>query len=199
MKDDKIQKEQSLFQEYEEFRRNFRKQIYQYDIQNQFSEIVFLCIGTNKVVGDMIGPMVGEKLGKAIQYQEIGKCIQKDVVVYGNMKQTLNLKNAEKMMNEIKYRYYNPFLITIDTALGKKETIEKIFISTGEIEIGKALKRGIKCYSHINIKGVIGKYSKKIEDNLNTLKNANVESVERMSEIIYDGIKDVIKNLSEEV
>ena len=36
--DDKIQKEQSLFQEYEEFRRNFRKQIYQYDIQNQFSQ-----------------------------------------------------------------------------------------------------------------------------------------------------------------
>lgn len=185
---------QNLKQEYNEFKNNLKEQIEQFDIQNQFSEIIFLCIGTNKIIGDMIGPMVGERLKR--QIKQLKKYLQKDMIIYGNMKDTLNLKNANQVIPFLKYQYINPFIITIDTALGNENTIEKIFISSGEIEIGKALKNGIKYKSHINIKGVVGKYHHKIEENISTLKNIKFDVIEAMSKTICMGIKDAVKNLS---
>lgn len=185
---------QNLREEYKIFREDLKKQLEQFDIQNQFSEIVFLCIGTNKIIGDMIGPMVGERLKK--QAKQLKKYFRKETIIYGNMEHTLNLKNAGQVIPFLKYQYDKPFIITIDTALGNESTIEKILISSGEIEIGKALKKGIKYKSHVNIKGVVGKYHHKIEENINTLKNIKPDVIETMSKTICMGIKDTVKNLS---
>ncbi len=181
-------------QEYKLFTNQLKNQIEKYDIQNQFSEIVFLCIGTNKVIGDMIGPMVGERLER--ETKQMQKYLQKEIAIYGNMEHTLNLKNANQVLSFLPYRYEKPFLITIDTALGKKEYIEKVFINSGEIEIGNALSNGIKYQSHINIKGVVGTYHHQIEENINTLKNTEIQLIEKMSGMICRGIKDTIKKLS---
>ena len=43
------------------FVQDLQKNIYQYRNQ-KFSDVVILCIGTNKLIGDSIGPIVGQKL-----------------------------------------------------------------------------------------------------------------------------------------
>ncbi len=182
-------------EEYINFTNNLKLQLKQFDIQNKFSEIIFLCIGTNKVIGDMIGPMVGERLEK--ETKNLQKYLPKKMIVYGNMNNTINLKNVEQVLSFLSYQYQDPFLITIDTALGKEENIKQVFISNGEIEIGKALNNGIKYQSHINIKGVVGKYHCQIQKNINTLKNINIKTIEEMSEMICNGIKDTVKKLTE--
>ena len=40
----------------------FRRKIF--NTKEEFSDYVFLCIGTEKVVGDSFGPLVGENLKK---------------------------------------------------------------------------------------------------------------------------------------
>lgn len=167
------------------FRNNLKKEIEEYDMKNRFSEIVFLCVGTNKITGDMIGPIVGQKLKDNLK--------QENVKIYGDMINTLNLKNASKIIKKVKAKYLNPFYITIDTALGKENMINKIIIGKGKIEIGKAIRDGIEFFSHINIKVVVGKYDESSENNMKTLENVNSDSIIYLSNIITNGILETIR------
>jgi len=181
-KQSKYKKEDYLF-----FRTDLKKQFNKFDI-SKFSEIIFLCIGSSRVIGDMIGPMVGEKLKNRLGNERFNK-----VKIYGDMKSNLNLKNANNITEKLKQIYDNPLIVTIDTALGKEEMINKIIISNGKIEIGKAIGSGIMIDSHINIKGIVGEHKIIPEKNMNVLKNAKIESVLYLSNIITKGIVDIIK------
>ena len=153
--------------QYLQFIKNLRNKIGMYDLKREFTEIIILCVGTNKIIGDMIGPIVGEELKNKIN--------KKEIIVFGNMENTLNLKNAENIIKKVKNNYIKPFIITIDTA--------------------KAVSKGIKYKSHVNIKGVVGKYSTAREKNINTLKNVEPEAIFYLSSIISNGITEVIKNI----
>ena len=152
---------------------------------NAFSDIIILCVGSNKVVGDCIGPIVGQKLNKLLQNNE-------SIHVYGDMEKTLNLKNAEPIIKKALYEYANPFIITVDSALGRQEMVKKIVVSSGEIKIGNSLGRSINYDSHINIKGVVGEYKNTIDENMETLKLVKPELVMRLSEIVVHGITTML-------
>lgn len=172
--------------EYTHFKKQLKYNIKQFDIQNDFSEIVFLCIGTDKLIGDMVGPIVGENL----KYK-LNQC-NKKISIYGNLEYTFNLKNANEMIKNVRSNHANPFIITIDTALGKEDMLYKIVITNGKMEIGKAIGKGIKIDSHINIKGIVGTYHHIFKKNIETLKNAKIESVIYLSTIITNGILDTM-------
>ena len=139
-----------------------------------FSNVVILCVGTNKIAGDCIGPIVGKKLGRLLNNNS-------NVVVLGNCKSTLNFNNAKNIWEQVKKDYSNPFIITVDAALGKKEMINKIVTSTGYIKIGSALGNGTYYPSHINIKGVVGEYSNDLQENIKTLKNVEKNKINDLS------------------
>ena len=46
--------------EHKNFVENLGSRLYRYSIKNKFSNIIFVCIGTNKIVGDSFGPLVGD-------------------------------------------------------------------------------------------------------------------------------------------
>lgn len=181
--------------EYEKIKYHLQKKLYQIEEEGQFTEVIFLCVGTNRLVGDMVGPIVGEKLMNKVHHKRIQKLNNREIVVYGNMQHTLNLKNANEIIQYLQYKYKRPFIITIDAALGSEDMIEKILIGSGKIEIGKALENEIQYQSNIYIKGIVGKYSTVVEENMNTLKSANIASIQRISNIIYDGIIAGIKKI----
>ena len=77
---------------------DLKKQLEWFNINKQFSTILILCIGTNKVVGDSIGPMVGESLLKLLKYKQ-------NVKIYGNMKEPLSFANTKQVLKEILIKY----------------------------------------------------------------------------------------------
>lgn len=146
----------------------------------KFSNIVILCVGTNKLIGDSIGPIVGQKLTRLLNDKE-------NVKIYGNTRETLNLQNARHILEKIPYIYQAPFIITIDAALGPKEMIESIFITTGKIKIGEALGHSIGYYSNINIKGIVGEYQENLKENLDTLSEVKRKCIHKLSnQITYE-------------
>lgn len=161
--------------------------IYKFDIEKEFSNIVILCVGTNKIVGDLFGPMVGQKLIKKIK--------RKNVNIYGDSKNTLNFKNAENVLKSVFVEYRKPFIITIDAALGKENMIEKVFVSRGKIKIGNSLGRSICYNSQINIKGVVGKESNDIKENLKTLKMVEPKVIENLSNTVVYGIEKIVDEI----
>lgn len=165
---------------------NLQKQLKQYKYQ-KFSHIIILCIGTNKIIGDSIGPMVGQVLYKELKYDKI--------IVLGNMIETINFKNAKQLIESIFKEYTKPFIITIDSALGKEDMVNQIVINKGIVKIGKSLGRSICYYSNINIKGVVGVDKKDKYENIKTLQNVDLELITKLSTTIANITKKLIKEI----
>lgn len=122
---------------------------------------VFVCIGSNKIIYDSLGPRVGEKLE-----QNFNK--HNNIQVFGTMKNPIHFKNALLFL-ENKQLYKDKTIILVDSCLGQKENIGSIYVSCGGIEIGKAFGRSIYFPAHINIKTIVGNKLYMPEWNINKI------------------------------
>lgn len=172
------------------FVQDLQSHVYSYMYQD-FSHIVILCIGTNKIIGDCVGPMVGQKLETKLKREKSDN----KIVIYGNMKETLNFKNAKHVIENVFQIYEKPFVITVDSALGTEKMLEKIVVNEGLIQIGKSLGRSICYYSHINIKGVVGINNNNLNSNVETLKKVKPELVIDLASTVTDGIHYIIQKI----
>lgn len=157
-------------------------------LDDRFSNIIFLCIGTDKIIGDSVGPIIGSKL----KYLE-----NEYIKIYGTIGNNLDFSNTKKIVENIYEKYEKPFIIAIDAALSKENKVGEIYISNGHIKIGNALEKSICFYSNINIKCVVGKYQNlNKKENINVLNNVSKESVNNIVEIVSYGIKNIIEKIN---
>lgn len=133
-----------------------------------FDSIVFICIGSNKVTGDCLGPLVGSYL----------KSMYK-ATVYGDMENPINYQNAEKIMKKVENNNGESLKVVIDSALGKN--IGDIIIDDGKVEIGKGLNKNKNIYGDISIKVVVGKNYHNNIKNIQELKNKNIEEIDKIA------------------
>lgn len=127
-------------------------------------DTLFVCIGTNEVIGDCIGPLVGSYLK-----QRIG-----NRYVIGDMKN--NVCSSKDLIT-----YYpiikNKFIIAIDSAIANKELEGNIFVSNTPIVMGLGVNKN---------KGIIGDIS--IKASIPNLEMENKQYVYNMSKTIGRGI-----------
>ena len=168
----------------ENFQKEFERRIIDLMKEEEFTDIIFLCIGTSKIIGDAIGPIIGTKLKSSEN---------KYMHIYGTFENNLNFNNAKNIIEDINRNYKKPCIVSIDAALSNKNKLGDIVIESGYIKLGKALGKCLMFYSHINIKCVVGNYSDNKEKNLNILKNISIEKAFEISNIVSDGIKKFIK------
>ena len=72
---------------------------------------VFVCIGSDRVTGDSLGPLVGTRLQYADNFT---------LPVYGTLDFPIHALNLKDAMRSIKYFHpYNP-IIAIDASLGAR-------------------------------------------------------------------------------
>ena len=144
-----------------------------------FSDIVILCIGTDKLVGDLVGPIAGHKLKRLFKNCE-------KVKIYGDIKQTVNITNVNDIVLKISTSFNQPFIITIDSALGPREAIETVYVSTGGLEPGRALEKKKSYSSNVSFKAVVGEDFQNAALNFYELKSINRKVVQRLAnEITY--------------
>ena len=155
--------------------------------QNEM-EIVFLCIGTDRMIGDCLGPLVGTGLQEKIQPYNIS-----NITIYGTLKENLCYTNIKDTLKDIPKRHKNPCIIAIDAALSQEENIGKIFIKKEKMHLGKGLYKSKVEVGNISIKVVVGKNYKLSKYNFASLQNVSLNEVIRLSEIVVDGIYEVIK------
>lgn len=169
---------------YWEFIAKFEEKISNVLLQEDYSNLVFLCVGTDKVVGDLVGPIVGNNLKKLEnEYLQI----------YGTLENTLNFRNAKEIIEKVYHDFKNPYLVTIDAALSATNNKGEIILSEGYIKIGKALQKSICFYSDVTIKCVVGKAYEEKDKNLKELKEASLKETTEIAEKVASGIKKVLK------
>ena len=147
-----------------DFSNNLRQKIQDVEI----SKLVFLCIGTNRVIGDCFGPLVGYKLKNFFRGNNNIYDIQ------------------EKLQKE------NSFVIAIDAALSSKNNIGKILVSKEKLAIGNSLNKKNICLGDISIKGIVAKDLKKPIHNFRILQNTSLGLVMDMADCVSQGISNVL-------
>ena len=170
------------------FMQDFEKYIEQEKIKNPYLEIVFLCVGTDRLIGDCFGPLVGSKLEKMFRQYNIF-----NISIYGTLDENICYTNIEKTLKKIKKLHKNPCIIVIDAALASEKNIGKIYVKTGNTEIANGIhKRTIKI-GDISIKAVVGKNYKTSKHNFLSLQSASLNDIMELSNIVAKGIYDIIK------
>ena len=79
-----------------------------------WSEIVFLCIGSDRVTGDCLGPYIGYRLS---QYHIPG------VFIYGTLQNPVHAVNLSSILSRINHLHPQALIIAIDSSLGEKKQL----------------------------------------------------------------------------
>ena len=153
--------------------------------KREISKLIFLCIGTDKIIGDSFGPLVGYKL-KNLFYGE------ENIEVIGDLGNIVSLSNVETIIEKVYHTYEIPFLIAIDAAVSNKIEIGQIVVSNSKMDVaGSFIKRKI-LVGDVSIKGVVSKDLKNMECNFRNLQNVPLNLIMNMADCVAQGICDVI-------
>lgn len=170
----------------ETFIQEFSRCLYQ-ERKRSF-EVVFLCIGTDRVIGDCLGPLVGTILQEKLEKYNIF-----NLTIYGTLEKNICYTNIQEMLEMLQSKHQNACIVVIDAALSNKENIGKIFIKKEKMSLGKSLNKSKVEIGDISIKAVVGKDYKLSKYNFTSLQNISLNVVIRLANLIADGIYEVIK------
>ena len=80
---------------YEQFVIDFGSRFYRLNLKNNFTDIIFICVGSNKITGDSLGPIVGAKLK-----QKLGT----NIAIIGTTETPVNYENIKEVNDNIKIK-----------------------------------------------------------------------------------------------
>lgn len=143
--------------------------------------IIILCIGSDRYIGDALGPLVGSYL------EEHVNCI-----VYGSLDKPVHAGNLVEVIQRIDQQYYQPFVIAVDACLGKGNEIGNVEIWKGSLAAGIAVGASLPCVGDISIIGVVNASS---YIGYLDLQNTPLSIVMKLSKGIGGALCDVINEL----
>jgi len=109
-------------------------------------EIVLVCIGTDRSVGDSLGPLVGEMLKKYTFT---------NVFVYGNLEQPVHATNLVDTLKHIEKRHKDAFVIAVDACLGRIRSVEFITYEKEPLKPGAGVKKELPEVGDVSFKGIV--------------------------------------------
>ncbi len=148
--------------------------------KSKWSELVFLCIGTDRTTGDCLGPYIGHQL-KAYATDRI--------FVYGTLNQPVHALNLEAVSSGIRRRHPDALVIAIDASLGQKKHLGYVTIGNGSLHPGAAVRKELPPVGDIHITGIVNTAG--ALEHL-TLQTTRLSTVVFLAEKITQGILTVI-------
>ena len=123
--------------------------------------LVILCIGSDRVIGDCLGPLVGHKLSSLLKNSGIS--------VYGTLKKPVHAKNLDATLKKIRASIQNPYI-----TLGKGALHPGIGTGKNLTHVGDIFITGIVNESGIN--------------NIATLQTTHLATVVKLADFIAAGV-----------
>ena len=151
----------------------------------QISKLIFLCVGTDRITGDSFGPLVGYKLEELFKNEE-------KIEIIGTLENGINMQNVSEIIENIKNKYEDPFLIAIDAAFSNKNNVGRIVVSKNKMNIGGNFGKRNILVGDISIKGIVAKDLRNPRYNFRLLQNTSLNLIMNMADTVACGIYNVI-------
>ncbi|WP_040329698.1 spore protease YyaC [Clostridium ihumii] len=134
-------------------------------------DTIIICIGTDRCIGDCLGPLVGTQL--------IDNHFP--LPVYGTISEPIHALNLESKLSEIKTKHPYSKVVGIDACLGPYSSIGEIQVRDFAINPGKGVGKLLPPVGDISLIGIIDSS----EDNeLFTSRNIRLNLVMQLSKVI---------------
>lgn len=155
-------------------------------LKNKMSstQAVYMCIGTEKVFSDSLGPRVGTLLNEKMSTPAF---------VYGLCEQNITAENLLYSYNFIKALHPDSQIVVIDAAVGSADQIGKVQISDGGILPGAATNKNLPSVGDVGIVGIV---ADKGMDDFYTLNSAKDRLVGQIAQFISEAILTATKSVS---
>lgn len=111
-----------------------------------WQEIVLLCIGSDRITGDCLGPYVGHQLA---DYSREG------LTIYGTIHHPIHALNLAHAVRVIQKRHPHALLIAVDASLGSKKHLGYISIGNGALYPGSGVQKELPAVGDIFITGIV--------------------------------------------
>jgi len=144
---------------------------------------VFICIGSDLVLGDSLGPLVGTILRR--------KNIKS--YVYGTLNYPITAKEVEYAGKYLKQMHPDSISIAIDAAVGNPDDVGLIRVLDKGLRPGLGVDKNLGVVGDISIIAVVA--SKSLQ-NYNLFNLTRLNLVFKMAEKIADGIEKYISHVS---
>ncbi|KOF57041.1 MULTISPECIES: spore protease YyaC [Clostridium] len=136
---------------------------------------IIVCIGTDRCIGDCLGPMVGTMLKEKFF----------PLNVYGTISDPIHALNLDKRLSEIKSKHISSTIIGIDACLGDAENIGEIQIRDYAIHPGKGVGKSLPDVGEVSIIGIVDSCE---SNELFTNRNIRLNLIFQMSKTITQAI-----------
>ncbi|MDF2960474.1 MAG: hypothetical protein K0S39_2209 [Paenibacillus sp.] len=139
-----------------------------------YTEIVIICIGTNRYSGDSLGPLVGSRLSERLEGHPY-------VHIYGTLDKPVHALNMQKTLTLIANKHSRAYIIAIDACLGQFYKIGTLQLVEEPLQPGVSLNKQLPPIGHIHIKGIINNFGPL---NHKVLEHTSLTFVQEMSAVI---------------
>lgn len=140
---------------------------------------VLLCIGTDRIIGDSLGPMVGSMLEKYSNEK---------LHVYGTLQNTVHALNIDAIKKQIKKKHPDSLIIAVDASLGPIEQIGSVYVRSGCLYPGAGVHKTLPAIGDIAITGITNAES---SQPYLALQTARLSTIASMAEVICGCIETV--------
>lgn len=138
--------------------------------------IVLLCIGTDRSIGDSLGPLVGTYIS---QEETEG------FTVLGTLDDPVHAGNLVEAVDRIESTYHRPFVIAVDACLGRMESVGMLTVGGGSLRPGAGVNKALPAVGDIHLTGVVnvGGFMEYF-----VLQNTRLSLVMRMAKVAASGL-----------
>lgn len=138
--------------------------------------MVILCIGSDRSIGDALGPLIGTYLEE---------CRPSGLHVYGSLREPVHATNLVSVLDYLTTRHGNPFVLAVDACLGRPESVGMITVGRGSLKPGAGVNKSLPAVGDIYTTGVVNvagfmEYF--------VLQNTRLGLVVKMAKIMAQGI-----------
>jgi putative sporulation protein YyaC len=136
---------------------------------------LIMCIGTDRCIGDCLGPLVGTFL----------KDKKFPLNVFGTIDEPIHALNLHEKVSKITTKYPDNKIIGIDACLGDVDTIGEIQVRDFPIHPGKGVGKSLPHIGEVSIIGIIDSSD---NNELFTNRNIRLNLVMNMAKVITHSI-----------
>lgn len=148
--------------------------------KNVWEPLILLCIGTDKITGDCLGPLAGSKLKeRGFPYP-----------VYGTLEHPVHALNLPHTISALHKIYTRPFLLTVDAAVGSADHIGFVSLSPRPVLPGQGIRRPLSPVGSLSLTGIVAESSKNCAD---MLPYTRLFMVNQLAELICGAVMQGVR------
>ncbi len=148
------------------------------DLAPERQSLLVVCVGTDRSIGDALGPLVGSLL------LEQG---DQPFAVLGTLDQPVHASNLADTIAHIDGTYPRPLVLAVDACLGRTESVGSLTVARGPLRPGAGVNKALPPVGEIHLTGVVnvGGFMEYF-----VLQNTRLNLVMRMAKVIARGLGD---------